>query len=311
MQIIAGTSNSDLATRIAAKLGLKCIVAKVTKFSDGEFKVQVSGIIDKEVIIVHSTVSPVNDNLIELLLLTDLLQRAGAQKIIAIIPYFGYARQDRQDRQDRQEVQIQDHLNSSLGASTAIKLIESLGINEVITLDLHSKKSRDYFNIPIYNLKAIDVFLAVIKEQNNFNKENIVIVSPDHGGIIRAREYAQKLKIDLAIINKVRDINNICFINDLDGSVTGKHCIIIDDIVSEANTLCHAVEFLLSKGAISVEAFVTHGVFCANAIAKIKDSPLSHLYITDSIPHYGLPDKITVLAIDELLASTVFNKIKL
>ncbi len=289
MKIIAGSSNPNLALRLGMELGFGFLDTKLSKFNDGELKIQVHGFIGKEVVLVQSTSAPVNDHLMELLLLADTTRRAGAERIVAIIPYFGYSRQDRSD-----------YKNGPISASVVIKMIEAAGVTEVITLDLHSSQLEGFFSIPIKNLSTESIFFSVIQKQ-----VNTIIVSPDIGGISRARNYGSLLGTDLAIINKSRDLNNVCSMSEIIGDVKDKHCIIIDDIIDGANTVCLATELLLAKGANSVEAIVTHGVLSGDAVAKVQKSALTHLYISDSIRHLVLPDKISVLPIHELLAAVI------
>ena len=289
MKIIAGSSNPNLALRLGLDLGFEVLDTKLSKFNDGELKIQVHGLIGKEILLIQSTSAPVNDHLMELLLLADTARRGGAKRIIAVIPYFGYSRQDRCD-----------YKNGPISASVVIKMIEAAGVTEVITLDLHSNQLEGVFNIPIKNLSTQSIFFPVIQGQVN----NIVI-SPDIGGISRARNYGSLLGTDLAIINKSRDLNNVCSMSEIIGDVKGRHCIIIDDIIDGANTVCLATELLLKNGANSVEAIVTHGVLSGDAVAKIQKSALKHLYISDSISNPVLPDKLSVLPTHELLAAAI------
>ena len=289
MKIIAGSSNPQLALKLGSALRLELLDTNLSKFNDGELKIQVHGLIGKEVLLVQSTSSPVNDHLIELLLLADTAKRAGAEKIIAVIPYFGYSRQDRSD-----------YKNGPISASVVIKMIEAAGITEVITLDLHSSQLEGVFNIPIKNLSTSSIFFPIIQDQ-----ANNIIVSPDIGGISRAKNYSSLLGTDLAIINKSRDLNSICSMSEIIGDVKDKCCIIVDDIIDGADTVCLATDLLLANGAKSVEAIVTHGVLSGGALAKIQKSALKHLYITDSINNPALPAKISVLPIYELLAAVI------
>lgn len=289
MKIIAGSSNPLLALRLGTELGLEFLETKISKFNDSELKIQVHGLIGKEVLLVQSTSSPVNDHLIELILLADTARRAGAERIIAVVPYFGYSRQDHSD-----------YKNSPISASVVIKMIEAAGITEIITLDLHSSQLEGVFNIPIKNLSTSSIFFPIIQGQ-----ENNIVVSPDIGGISRARNYGSLLGANIAIINKSRDSNNACSMSEIIGDVKGKHCIIIDDIIDGANTVCLATELLLKNGANSVEAIVTHGVLSGDAVAKVQKSALKHLYISDSINNPALSDKISVLPIHELLAVVI------
>ncbi|GAB4163677.1 MAG: ribose-phosphate pyrophosphokinase [Rickettsiaceae bacterium] len=262
---------------------------KINKFSDSELKIQVDGNIGEEVILFQSTSAPVNDHLMELLLLADTAKRAGASKIIAVIPYFGYGRQDRCT-----------YKNGPISASLVAKMIEAAGITKIITLDLHSNQLEGFFNIPVVNLVAESIFFPVIQKQ-----ENTIVVSPDLGGISRARSYSLLLGVQMAIVNKSRDLNNICSTNGIMGDVKGKHCVIVDDIIDGANTICLATDLLFEKGASSVEAIVTHGVLSGDAIKKVENSGLKNLYVADSIPITELTDKLTVLPAHELFAAAL------
>jgi ribose-phosphate pyrophosphokinase len=289
MKIISGLSHPDLAARIAKEINAELLSTKIDNFNDGELRVQVDGAIEKDIIIVQSTNTPVNDHLMELLLLADTAKRAGATNITAIIPYFGYSRQDRCT-----------HKNGPISASLVIKMIEAAGITHVITLDLHSAQLEGMFNIPITNLSTETIFSPI-----NKNKKNSIIISPDIGGIPRARNYSSLFGTDLAIVNKTRDLNNICSMSEVIGDITDKNCIIVDDIVDGASTLCLATDLLLKKGAKSVEAIITHAVLSQDAITKIEDSKVDKIYITDSIYHQNLPDKFTILPIHELISNAL------
>jgi ribose-phosphate pyrophosphokinase len=285
MQIISGSSNLRLAKNITKQIGAKLLTTKIDNFSDGELRVQVLDEIGKNVAIVQSTSMPVNDHLMELLLLADTASRAGAQNIAAIIPYFGYSRQDRCT-----------YKNGPISASMVIKMLEASGITEVVTLDLHSNQLEGFFNIPVTNLSTETVFAPFFQ-----NQKDTIIVSPDIGGIQRARNYSSLLGTNLAIINKSRDIANIASMNGIFGDVRGMNCLIIDDIIDGADTICSATELLLENGAKQVDAIVTHAVLSGDSVGKITKSSLQNIYISDSIYHENLPSKFQILAIDELI----------
>lgn len=290
MKIISGSSNRRLASILARKLNIELLETRINKFQDGELKVQISGKIGREVIILQSTCTPVNDNLMELLLLADAAKRAGADRITAIIPYFGYSRQN-----------LAFQKNSPISASLVIKMIGNAGITEVITLDLHSSQLEGIFNVPIRNLASVGLFLPKIAKLRD-----VIIVSPDIGGIPRAKNYSSRLGSNLAIIDKTRSIDTgTCIIEGIIGNVKDKNCVIIDDIVDSGGTLCLAAELLLGQGAKSVEAFITHGVFSGNAISRINNSDLEKLYISDSITLKEKSDKIIQLSIDELILENI------
>jgi ribose-phosphate pyrophosphokinase len=287
MKIISGSSNPNLAKRISKAIGFELLHTQIDNFDDGEIRVQVFDNIGKEVIIVQSTSTPVNNHLMELLLLADTAKRSGAYNIVAIIPYFGYSRQDRCT-----------YKHGPISASLVIKMLEASGIAEIITLDLHSNQLEGMFDIPVKNLSTESIFFPLLK-----NKKNIIIVSPDIGGISRARNYSSLLGSDLAIINKSRDTNNIPSMSEIIGNVQGKNCIIIDDIIDGASTICMATELLLANGAAAVEAVVTHAVLSGDAISKIEQSSIKNIYISDSIHHQYLPEKFKVLTVHELIGS--------
>lgn len=285
MKIISGSSNPALAKQIAQATGLELLTTKIENFNDGELKVQVLNKIGDDIIIIQSTNSPVNNHLMELLLLIDTAKRAGATNITAIIPYFGYSRQDRCT-----------YKYGPISASLVIKMLEAAGATKIITLDLHSDQLEGTFNIPIDNLSTETIFLPILE-----SKKNITIVSPDIGGIKRAQNYSSLLDCDLAIINKTRDTNNTPSMHEIIGGVQNKDCFIIDDIVDSANTLCMATELLFKNGAKSVEAAITHAVLSEGSVQKIMNSPLGNLYISDSIYHKDLPNKFKISAIHNLL----------
>ena len=291
MKIISGLSHPKLAKQIAEELGGKLLNTKIDNFSDGELRVQVLDNLGRNVLIVQSTSAPVNNHLMELLLLADTAKRAGATNITAIIPYFGYSRQDRCT-----------YKYGPISASLVIKMLETSGITSIITLDLHSSQLEGMFNIPIINLSTESIFFPAIA-----NRDNILIISPDIGGIARARNYSSLLGSDLAIVNKSRDINNTLSINGIIGNVVGKDCIIVDDIIDGANTICMATELLLKHGAKNVEAIVTHAVLSGNAITKITNSALKNIYVSNSIYHEKLPKKFTILPIHELIGIALRN----
>lgn len=287
MKIISGSSNRKLAEKIAKNLGLKLLDTKISRFGDSELKVQVNDNIGDEVAIIQSTNAPVNDHLMELLLLADTVKRSGSRRIVAIVPYFGYSRQDRCT-----------YKYGPISASLVIRMLEASGITEVITFDLHSQQLEGMFNIPVTNLSTESIFFPVLEHM-----KNIIIVSPDIGGISRARNYSSLMGADLAIINKSRDQNNQCAMSEIIGKVQGKNCIIVDDIVDGASTICLATDLLLAGGALTVEAVVTHGVLSGSAMEKIDNSKLSHLYISDTIDNKSKlkSPKITVLPVHELI----------
>jgi ribose-phosphate pyrophosphokinase len=292
MIIIGGSSHSILAQQIAGKLGCDCIISNTKKFADQELKVQVNeDLHDEEVIIVQSTTRPANDNLMELLLLADTAKRAGCNSITALIPYFGYGRQDRPSYE-----------YGPISASLVARIIETSGIDKVVTVDMHSKQSEGFFKIGVKNLNPTDLFV------NEFEKrKNYVVISPDVGGLPRARVLALKLETDLAIINKVRNSDGKCSMSDIMGNITGKDCIIIDDIVDTGDTLCEAVKLLMQNGATSVSACITHAVFSENCIDRISRAGFSEFFVTDTINHQNLPSFIKVIPITKFIVNELLK----
>ena len=285
MIIVAGTSHVELAEAIA--LGLRCrlIIAQIKKFEDQELRIQVDGnLYEQEVVIVQSTSKPANDYLIELLLLADTAKRAGARRIIAVIPYFGYSRQDRPS-----------YSHGPISASLVATLLEASGVDRVLTLDLHSKQTEGFFKIGVQNFDTITLFANLFCD-----KENQIVVSPDVGGVMRAQKLADMLNVELAVINKTRLTDGRCVMNNIIGDVANKNCIIIDDIIDTGGTLCRAAELLIENKAKSVSACVTHGVFSGSCINLIENSSFSNFYITNSIKHYNLPRKTQVIKVADI-----------
>jgi ribose-phosphate pyrophosphokinase len=286
MQIISGSSNKLLAQNIAKNTGYKLLETKIGNFSDGEIRVEIQDNIGKNVIIIQSTSHPVNDHLMELFLLIDTAKRAGARNIIAVIPYFGYSRQDRCT-----------YKHGPISASLVIRLLEVAGVTKIITLDLHSKQLEGVFNVPIINLDPFSIFFPFYNDDINN-----VVVSPDIGGISRANNFSLFLGKDLVIINKIRNNHNECSMNKIIGNVQDKKCIIIDDIVDSGNTLCKAAELLKSNGALTIEVYATHPVLSGDAKERIMDSQIDKIFTSDSIYHNSLPSKFKVTFIDELIS---------
>jgi ribose-phosphate pyrophosphokinase len=285
MIIIAGSSNSELAKNIADRISAKFIQAKHKLFEDQEIEIEINeDFLGQDVVIVQSTSKPVNDNLMELLLLTDAAKHANAGKIIALIPYFGYARQNRPSSE-----------NTPTSMNLVTYLIKTAGIDKIIALDLHSEQ---------VNLENIDP--SPLWESLFLHSKDHVVVSPDLGGIERAKKFSEVIECGLAIINKTRDSNGECSMSDdIKGDVKDKHCIIIDDIVDSGRTLCKAAQLLIQKGASSVKACVTHPVLSKGAIDLIENSSIDELYISNSIPQDNLPPKIKVINIEDLLVNSI------
>ena len=271
MKIVAGNSNRPLAEAIAAYLGLSLTNATIRRFSDMECFVEIQeNVRGEDVFVVQSTSYPTNDNLMELLVAIDALRRGSASRITAVIPYFGYARQDRKSGP-----------RTPISAKLVANLITVAGVNRVLTLDLHAGQIQGFFDIPLDNLFAAPVFLRDIRE--NFDTNNLMMVSPDVGGVLRARALAKQLDTELAIIDKRRERAGVSEVMHIIGEVEGRHCIIADDIVDSAGTLCNAAVALKDAGAAAVSAYITHGVLSGGAVSRVAAAPIENLVITDSI----------------------------
>lgn len=273
MKIIACNSNRPLAEAISAYVNLPLTKASVRRFSDMEIFVEIEeNMRGEDVFVVQSTSYPANDNLMELLVTLDALRRASARRITAVIPYFGYARQDRKSGP-----------RTPISAKLVANLITEAGADRVLTMDLHAGQIQGFFDIPTDNLFAEPVLSEHILSESNGNTDKLVIVSPDVGGVVRARSLAKRLNADLAIIDKRRERAGVSEVMNIIGDAQGRDCILVDDIVDSAGTLCNAAVALMEQGAASVSAIVTHGVLSGGAVARVSSSPLKKLLITDSI----------------------------
>ncbi|MGH6932847.1 MAG: ribose-phosphate pyrophosphokinase [Dongiaceae bacterium] len=271
MKILTGNSNRPLAEAIAAYLSLPLTQASVRRFSDMEVFVEIhENVRGEDVFILQSTSYPANDNLMELLVACDALKRGSARRITAVIPYYGYARQDRKSGP-----------RTPISAKLVANLITVAGADRVLTLELHAGQIQGFFDIPTDNLFAAPVLTKDIKER--YTNNNLTIVSPDVGGVVRARAIAKRLEADLAIIDKRRERAGVSEVMNIIGDVEGRRCILVDDIVDSAATLCNAAAALKEQGALSVSAYVTHGVLSGGAVARLSASPIDSLVITDSI----------------------------
>jgi ribose-phosphate pyrophosphokinase len=270
--VFTGNANPALAQEIVSHLGLTLGSASVGRFSDGETTVEIQqNVRGREVFVVQSTCQPTNDNLMELLIMADALKRASAQRVTAVIPYFGYARQDRRPRSTRVPI----------SARVVADLLETVGISRVLTMDLHADQIQGFFNIPVDNIYASPVLLADLLARKY---EDLVVVSPDVGGVVRARALAKQLGCDLAIIDKRRPKANVSEVMHVIGEIDGRNCVIMDDMIDTAGTLVKAAEVLKERGAKSVYAYCTHAVFSGPAIERIKASHLDEVVITNTIP---------------------------
>ncbi len=270
MKLLACNSNLSLSEEIAATLNIPLTKASIRKFSDEEIFVEIDeNVRGQDVYVIHSTSKPANDNLIELLICIDALKRASAKQITAVIPYFGYARQDRKPGP-----------RTPITAKLVANLITTSGANRVLTIDLHAGQIQGFFDIPVDNLYAAPILLEDIKKK--FNLNNTVIISPDVGGVVRARYIANRLNTSLAIVDKRREEANVSEVLNIIGDVKEKDCILIDDIVDTAGTLTNAADALLNIGAKTVSAYVSHGVLSGPALERIKKSRLKELVTTNS-----------------------------
>jgi ribose-phosphate pyrophosphokinase len=296
MKLIAGNSNRPLAEAIAATLRVELTHATVHRFADMEVFVEIhENVRGEDVFIIQSTSYPANDNLMELLVIIDALRRASARRITAVMPYFGYARQDRKTTP-----------RTPISAKLVANLLTTAGANRVLTMELHAGQIQGFFDIPVDNLYSTPLMVPDIRER--IGTEHLTIVSPDVGGVSRARGFAKKLDIGLAIIDKRRERAGVSEVMNVIGDVRGQRCIIVDDIVDSGGTLRNAADALLAQGASSVLAYITHGVLSGEAAERIEASRLEQLVVTDSIqPTPAVRDapKIRVLPIADLLGEAI------
>ncbi|MDC0220427.1 ribose-phosphate pyrophosphokinase [Gammaproteobacteria bacterium] len=270
--VFTGNANPQLADAIAKNIGVPLGYAGISKFSDGEVSVELNeNVRGKDVFIIQPTCSPTNDSIMELLLMADALHRASANRITAVIPYFGYARQDRRVRSAR----------VAISAKVVADMIGAVGVNRVLTVDLHAEQIQGFFSIPVDNVYGSPVLTDDIERQSY---TNLTVVSPDVGGVVRARAVAKQLNVDLAIIDKRRPTANEAQVMHIIGDVKGRSCLIVDDMVDTAGTLCKAADALKEHGALKVVAYCTHPVLSGPAIENINSSNLDALVVTDTIP---------------------------
>ena len=298
MKVVACNSNRPLAEAVAAYLDIPLTAASIRRFADLEVFVEIQeNVRGEDVFVVQSTSYPANDNLMELLVSIDALRRASARRITAVLPYFGYARQDRKPGP-----------RTPISAKLVANLLTTAGANRVLTLDLHAGQIQGFFDIPTDNLFAAPVIVKDIQEQ--FDGEDLMIVSPDVGGVIRARAVAKRLDADLAIVDKRREREGVSEVMNIIGNVRGRRCILVDDIVDSAGTLCNAADALKQEGATSVLAYVTHGVLSGGAVARVAGSALETLVTTDSIvatEAVRVSNKVRRLTIAALMAEAMLR----
>ena len=296
LMVFTGNANPKLAASVAQHLNIPLGKASVGRFSDGEVMVEINeNVRGKDVFVIQSTCAPTNDNLMEMMVMVDALKRASAGRISAVIPYFGYARQDRRVRSSR----------VAISAKVVANMLQVVGVDRLLTMDLHADQIQGFFDIPVDNIYASPVLLGDVWKQNF---PNLMVVSPDVGGVVRARALAKRLDVDLAIIDKRRPRANVAEVMNIIGDVKDRTCVIMDDMVDTANTLCKAASALKAQGATKVLAYCTHPVLSGGALQRIEESDLDELVVTDTIP---LPEdtlnskKIRQLSVAELVAETI------
>jgi len=296
LMVFTGNANPKLAEDVARHLDIRLGKATVGRFSDGEVMVEIlENVRGKDVFVLQSTCAPTNDTLMEVLVMVDALKRASAARITAALPYLGYARQDRRPRSAR----------VAITAKVVANMLTGVGVDRVLTMDLHSDQIQGFFDIPVDNIYASPILLSDVWKQNF---QNLVVVSPDVGGVVRARALAKQMDADLAIIDKRRPKPNVAKVMNIIGDVVGRTCLIMDDMVDTANTLCEAAEALKGKGAERVLAYCTHPVLSGPAIGRIENSALDELVVTDTIPlreEARNCKRIRQLSVAELMAETM------
>jgi ribose-phosphate pyrophosphokinase len=298
LMIFAGNANPRLAQDVVRHLSMSLGRAIVGRFSDGEVMVEImENVRGKDVFVLQSTCAPTNDNLMELMVMMDALRRSSAARVSAVIPYFGYARQDRRPRSAR----------VGISAKVVANMLTSVGVARVVTMDLHADQIQGFFDVPVDNIYAAPVLLGDVWKQNY---DNLIVVSPDVGGVVRARALAKRLDSDLAIIDKRRPRANVAEVMNVIGEVKDRTCVIMDDMVDTAGTLCKAAEVLKREGATRVVAYCTHPVLSGGAVARIAASELDELVVTDTIPlreDARACPKIRQLSVAGLLAETILR----
>ncbi|MEZ8011255.1 MULTISPECIES: ribose-phosphate pyrophosphokinase [Vibrio] len=297
MKLFAGNATPELAQRIADRLYIPLGDATVDRFSDGEVAVQINeNVRGSDVFLIQSTCAPTNDNLMELVVMIDAMRRASAGRITAVIPYFGYARQDRRVRSARVPIT----------AKVVADFLSNVGVDRVLTIDLHAEQIQGFFDVPVDNIFGTPVLL---EDMANRGLENPVVVSPDLGGVVRARATAKALgDVDIAIVDKRRPRANVSEVMNLIGDVEGRDCVIVDDMIDTGGTLCKAAEALKERGAKRVFAYATHAVFSGTAAENIRNSVLDQVIVTDSIklsPEMAATGKVTELSLSRMLAEAI------
>src|SRR6476660_3195790 len=298
LMVFTGNANPELALGVAKHLGIPLGKAVISKFSDGEVMVELlENVRGKDVFVLQSTCMPTNDNLMEIMLMVDALKRSSAGRITAAMPYFGYARQDRRPRSAR----------VAISAKVVANMLTAVGVDRLLTMDLHSDQIQGFFDIPVDNIYAAPILLGDVWKHGY---EDLVVVSPDVGGVVRARALAKRLDSELAIIDKRRPRPNVATVMNIIGEVKGRTCVIMDDMVDTANTLCEGAAALKEKGAEVVLAYCTHPVLSGSALERIANSAIDEVVVTDTIPlreDAKKCEKIRQLSVAELLAETMLR----
>src|SRR5690242_16086497 len=296
LMVFTGNANPKLAHKVARNLNIQLGKANVSRFSDGEVMVELmENVRGKDVFVLQSTCAPTNDHLMEMLIMVDALRRSSAARITAAIPYFGYARQDRRPRSAR----------VAISAKVVANMLTVAGVNRLLTMDLHADQIQGFFDIPVDNVYATPILLGDLWKHGY---KNLVVVSPDVGGVVRARAIAKRLESDLAIIDKRRPRPNVATVMNIIGEIEGRTCVIVDDMVDTANTLCEAAAALKKHGAEKVLAYCTHAVLSGSAVERITASALDEIVVTDTIPLTEAARKcakIRVLTVSGLVAETM------
>ena len=294
--IFSGNANKPLAKMVAQNLGMTLGKASVKTFSDGEISVEIEeNVRGQDVYIIQPLCDPVNNNLMEVLIMADALKRSSVERISVVLPYFGYSRQDRRARSARVPIT----------AKVVANMLTVMGVERLLTIDLHADQIQGFFDIPVDNVYATPLFLADIHKQNY---DDLIVVSPEVGGVVRARALAKQLNCDLAIVDKRRPEANVSEVMQIIGDIKGKCCIIVDDICDTAGTLCHAADALKDEGASSVYAYITHPIFSGKADQNIKESTIDGIIVTDTIKlskKIADTGKIRQITVSEMLAETL------
>ncbi|MDR0296644.1 MAG: ribose-phosphate diphosphokinase [Rickettsia sp.] len=296
MKILAGLSHKKLARYLAKELNAQYVETYITTFDDSETKVQIlEDVQGCDVVIVQSTSRPTNNHLMELLLLVDTVKRVRASQITAVIPYFGYSCQDRRS-----------YNFAPVPARLIANMLEVAGVDRIITVDLHSQQLEGFFKIAVQNLESISLFAPVIEAYNNS-----IIVSPDIGGFVRIGVVNKLFNMNIAVINKSRDSDDQCQMSEIIGNISGKHCLLIDDIVDSGETICKGPKLLMEVGALSVNAFITHPVLSGASKKNIENSDIMNVYVTDTIETSDLPSKFHVISVTPIIAAALQKSVRL